>query len=106
MTATPPASRISAIACVGDRPASRDTKALAPGTRYSSKKGPRSPRRAGRLGDVGAADRVGVAGLADRVLEGEVEAVSAQVLDDLLGPVAALLLGALAGGLIFSRSTQ
>ncbi len=42
MTATPPASRISSIACsaLGQR---RGTKALAPGTRYSSKKGPRSP---------------------------------------------------------------
>ena len=42
MTATPPASWISSIACsaVGQR---RGTKALAPGTRYSSKKGPRSP---------------------------------------------------------------
>ena len=42
MTATPPASRISSIACsaVGQR---RGTKAFAPGTRYSSKKGPRSP---------------------------------------------------------------
>ena len=68
MTATPPASWISSIAsaAVGQR---RDTKALAPGTRYSSKNGPRSPLAPAALGDVGAADRVGGAGLADRVLE-------------------------------------
>src|ERR1700712_1954304 len=107
MTATPPASWISPIAssASGQR---RGTKAFAPGTRYSSKNGPRSPVAPaalamwgrpiesappapgppGALGEVGGADRVGPARLADRVLEGQVETEAAQVLDDLPGPVA------------------
>src|SRR5690348_9255644 len=48
-------------------------------------------------GDVGAADRVGRAGLADRVLERQVEALAPQVLDDFTGPVAPLLLCPVAG---------
>ncbi len=52
---------------------------------------------AGRPGDVGAADRERVAGLADGVLEVQVEALAAQLLDDLAGAGDALVLGALAG---------
>ena len=59
--------------------------------------GPEVAARAGRPGDVGAADRERVAGLADRVLEVQVEALAAQLLDDLPGPGDALVLGALAG---------
>ena len=46
---------------------------------------------------MGAADREGVAGLRDRVLEREVETLLPQLLDDLAGPGDAFPLGALAG---------
>ena len=106
MTATPPASWISSIACsaLGQR---RGTKALAPGHQVLLEEGAEVAARAGRAGDVGAADRVGGAGLADRVLEGQVEALAAQVLDDLAGPVDAAPAGrGRRPGAISSRSTQ
>ena len=62
--------------------------------------------RAGRPGDVGPADREGVARLAHRVLEVQVEALAPQVLDDLPGPGDALALGPLAGRRDLPRSTQ
>ena len=77
----------------------RETNALAPGTRYSSKNGPEVRAGAGRLGDVRAADRVGGAGLGDRVLEADLDAVRVEPRDDLLGAIDALLLGAVAGRL-------
>ena len=70
---------------LGGRPAA-GTKALAPGTRYSSKKGPKC-RGASGPGDVWAPDRERVAGLANGVLEMEVEALAAEFLDDLPGSV-------------------
>ena len=85
MTATPPASWISSIACCGGRPAARD-EGLGAGHQVLLEEGAEVAGRAGRPGDVRAADRVGGAGLADRVLEGQVEALAAQVLDDLPGP--------------------
>ena len=96
MTATPPASWISSIACaaVGQR---RGTKALAPGHQVLLEEGPEVAARAGRPGDVGPADRERVAGLAHGVLEVQVEALLAQLLDDLAGPGHPLVLGALAG---------
>ena len=96
MTATPPAPRISSIACsaVGQR---RGTKAFAPGHQVLLEEGAEVAAGAGRPGDVGAADRERVAGLADRVLEVQVEALAAQLLDDLAGAGDALVLGALAG---------
>jgi hypothetical protein len=45
---------------------------------------------------VGSADRVGATGLADRILERQLEALAPQVLDDLPGPRAPLLLRPLA----------
>ena len=98
MTATPPASWIRPIACCGVRPAAGD-EGFGAGHQVLLEEGAEVAGRAGGLGDVGAADRVGAAGLADRVVEGQVEAEAAQVLDDLPGPGAALVLGALAGRL-------
>ena len=96
MTATPPAAWISSTACsaVGQR---RGTKAFAPGHQVLLEEGAEVAARAGRPGDVGAADRERVAGLAHGVLEVQVEALAAQLLDDLPGPGDALVLGALAG---------
>ena len=98
MTATPPASWISAIACAAFGPAARH-EGFGAGDQVLLEEGPEVAGRAGRLGDVGTADRVGAARLADRVLEGQVEAELAQVLDDLPGPVAPFPLGPLAGRL-------
>jgi hypothetical protein len=81
---------------LGGRPAAGD-EGFGTGDQVLLEEGAEVAGRAGCLGDVGAADRVGGAGLADRVLEGQVEALAAQVLDDLPGPSAALLLGAVAG---------
>ena len=53
---------------------------------------------AGGLGDVGAADRVGGARLRDRLLERDVDPVTVEVGDDLLGAVDPFLLGLRAGG--------
>ena len=96
MTATPPASRISSIACsaLGQR---RGTKALAPGTRYSSKKGPRSPVAPAALAMCGRP--IESAAPASRIASSRVRSKPsrAQVLDDLPGPLAAPLLRPLAG---------
>ena len=80
----------------GGRPAARH-EGLGAGHQVLLEEGAEVAGRPRRLGDVRAADRVGGAGLADRVLERQVEALPAQVLDDLPGPGAPLLLGPLAG---------
>ena len=105
MTATPPASWISAIACSasGQR---RGTKALAPGTRYSSKKGPRSPVAPAALAMCGRP--IESAPPASRIASSSVRSKpnAAQVLDDLPGPGRGARLRRSQVGSIFSRSTQ
>src|ERR1700748_1944230 len=100
MTATPPASRISAIACsaFGQR---RGTKALAPGTRYSSKNGPRSPVAPAALAMCGAPieSRPRASALAYRAMGGGVKTDPPQFLDDLAGARPPLLLRPLTGRL-------
>ena len=77
---------------------SRATNAFAPGHQVLLEEGAEVGAGARGPGDVGAADRVGGAGLGDRGLEGDLDAVRVQPLDDLAGAVDALLLGAVAGG--------
>src|SRR4051794_36890590 len=81
---------------LGGRPAAGD-EGLRAGPQVLLEEGPEVAARAGRPGDVGAADRERVARLADRVLEVQVEALAAKLLDDLAGTGDALVLGALAG---------
>jgi hypothetical protein len=54
--------------------------------------------RAGRARDVRTADRVRGAGLGDGGLEGDLDAVGVEPLDDLAGSLHSLPLGAIAGG--------
>ena len=106
MTATPPASWISAIACsaVGQR--ARD-EGLGAGDEVLLEEGAEVAGRAGGPGDVGAADRERVAGLLDRVLELHFEAPAPQPLDDLLRPASTRSCCARSqAGAIVSRSTQ
>ena len=77
----------------------RETNAFAPGHQVLLEERAEVGPRAGRLGDVRAADRVGGAGLVDRVLEAHLDPVLVELGDDLLRAVDALLLGAVAGGL-------
>ena len=97
MTATPPASWISSTACsaVGQAPGHERLRAR---HQVLLEEGAEVAGRAGRPGDVGAADRERVAGLPHRVLEVEVEPLAAELLDDLPGPGHPLVLGPLAGG--------
>ena len=81
---------------LGGRPLARDERLRARDQVLLEERAEVGPG-AGRLGDVGAADRVGGAGLGDRVLEGHLDPVAVEVGDDLLGAVDALLLGLRAG---------
>ena len=77
----------------------RETNAFAPGDEVLLEERAEVGAGARRLGDVRAPDRVGGAGLRDRVLERHLDAVRVEVRDDLLRAVDPLLLRAVAGGL-------
>src|SRR6185436_5087439 len=83
---------------LGARPAPRDERFRA-GDEVLLEERAEVGAGAGGLGDVGAPDRIGGAGLGDGVLEGDIDAVLVELGDDLLGAVDALLLSAVAGRL-------
>ena len=96
MTATPPDSWIDLDRLLCGGPAAGN-EGLGAWHQVLLEEGAEVAGRAGGAGDVGAADREGVARLAHGVLEVQVEALAAQLLDDLAGPCDALMLRPLAG---------
>ena len=106
MTATPPALVDQLDRLLGGRPAPRH-EGLGARHQVLLEEGAQVAGRARGAGDVGAADRERVAGLADRVLEVQVEALPAQLLDDLRRPGSPARAGpARRPAAIFPRSTQ
>ena len=96
--ATPPASWISSDRLLGASASLRATKAFAPGTRYSSKNGPRSGPAPAARAMCGRPIESAAPASRDRVVEGDLDAERVQPVDDLVGAVHPLLLRALARG--------
>jgi hypothetical protein len=82
---------------LGGRPAARDER-LGPRDQVLLEERAEVGPGAGGLGDVGATDRIGGAGLGDRTLEGHLDPERIETADDLPRAVDALLLGPLTRG--------